>query len=303
MPDPSSSDNKENQKPRQTRDDKRIAAALNGRQHISHIGDCKEVLGEIKRTLQDDGASKQEKAKAVGYINKLETVFGAMTTGLGGIIKQLDPLPSLDYVHSRNEKSKPRSCVNTPVSRFDALHASIRQSSIYLTPPAVRRATTSLKPPATKRVKVNQPRRKQFRLPLHPTNATTSFPLPKSGLQYTKREIVDLCSPLKRGELSQQINQILKENLVPVKRCMIYRLLQKAKEPIGIIPDPDEEWDNKGRPALLSMPDIKLLAQNLNQNLGRTAGGNDIVHAIEEKQKKRAFQQGLVPITRKGGLC
>ena len=67
-----------------------------------------------------------------------------------------------------------------------------------------------------------------------------------------------------------------------------------------MVPDPDEEWDNKGRPALLSMPDIKLLAQNLNQNLGRTAGGNDIVHAIEEKLKKRAFQQGLVPITRKG---
>jgi hypothetical protein len=101
MTTPLSSDDKENQKPRQTLDDKKIAAALDACRHKSHLGDLKEVLGEIKRMLQDEDSSKREKAKAVQCIDKVETVCGAMTTSLEGIIKQLDPIASLDYVHNR----------------------------------------------------------------------------------------------------------------------------------------------------------------------------------------------------------
>jgi hypothetical protein len=44
MTTPSSSDDKENQKPRQTLDDKKIAAALDARRHKSHLGDLKKFL-------------------------------------------------------------------------------------------------------------------------------------------------------------------------------------------------------------------------------------------------------------------
>jgi hypothetical protein len=48
-------------------------------------------------------------------------------------------------------------------------------------------------------------------------------------MQYTKKEIIDLCSPLKRQEHSHWIDQLVEKNLVPVKRCMLNRMLQKAK--------------------------------------------------------------------------
>jgi hypothetical protein len=48
------------------------------------------------------------------------------------------------------------------------------------------------------------------------------------------------------------------------------------------------------------MSDMKSLAQNLEQTVGRTAGGKEIVNAIEQKQRKRALERGLVPITTKG---
>jgi hypothetical protein len=63
-----------------------------------------------------------------------------MTTSLEGIIKQLDPIASLDYVHNRNEKNNQRISASTPVSRFDAFHASISKSNQYSAPPAAKQA-------------------------------------------------------------------------------------------------------------------------------------------------------------------
>ena len=111
-------------------------------------------------------------------------------------------------------------------------------------------------------------------------------------------EIVELCSPLKGKERSRQIEQVIKENLVPVKRSMLYKLLKNAKDD-GQFPTPDQPWGDAGRPALLSISDMKLLAQNLKQTAGKTVD-KEIENAIIQKQQERAIQQGLVPITTPG---
>jgi hypothetical protein len=102
-------------------------------------------------------------------------------------------------------------------------------------------------------------------LPLHPS-ASKSFPSPNSGMQYTKKEIIDLCSPLKRQERSHWIDQLVEKNLVPVKGCMLYRMLQKAKLKIlngGEIPDPDEPSMASIVGAAINCPDGISMLQKL----------------------------------------
>jgi hypothetical protein len=205
-----------------------------------------------------------------------------------GIVKQLDPIASLDYVHNRNEKNNQRISASTPVSRFDAFHASNSKSNWHSTPPA------------DKRPKGDQPRRTPPLLPLHPS-ASKSFPPPNSGMQYTKKEIINLWLPLKRQERSHWIDQLVEKNLVPVKRCMLYRMLQKAKRKIlnGKIPDPDEPWDNRGRPALLNMLDMKSFVQNLEQTVGRTARGKEIVMLLNKSKEREHLNEGWYPSQQK----
>ena len=105
------------------------------------------------------------------------------------------------------------------------------------------------KPPAAKKreqVKTRQ-RRNPAPLPLHPKKKEkkeVSFPPPQSGMQYTKKEIVELCLPLLGKERSHQIDELIEEKLVPVQRSTLYRILKKAQDN-GEFPGPDEPWEYK----------------------------------------------------------
>ena len=102
--------NKENDKPRQTRDDKKIAAALQIRQQGSQLTDVSQVIVECVHTLGDDATSKRDKAKTMGHLRKVAPVCSAMSVSLPDNVKHLDPIAALGYVHKGMKQSKNKVC-------------------------------------------------------------------------------------------------------------------------------------------------------------------------------------------------
>jgi hypothetical protein len=88
-----SGDSKENEKPGQTKDDKKIAAVLTIRQHTGHLNDVSHVVDESTRTFEDDGASKREKAKAATNLHKCASACHVMSASPNKNVKCLDPIP------------------------------------------------------------------------------------------------------------------------------------------------------------------------------------------------------------------
>jgi hypothetical protein len=103
---------------------------------------------------------------------------------------------------------------------------------------------------------------------------------------YTKKEVYDLCSPLKGSARSKQIGHIITEKLVPTKRTQVYNMLKTAQDK-GEAPSPP----------LLEISDLKLVAENMKQTSGRTAGNKEIQNAIIQSRCDKASRQGFVPIT------
>jgi hypothetical protein len=60
-----SDENKENQQPQQTRDDLKIAAALDIRQQGTQLRDVAQVIEQSARTLGDGNATNRDKEKAL----------------------------------------------------------------------------------------------------------------------------------------------------------------------------------------------------------------------------------------------
>jgi hypothetical protein len=206
-PSSSSDGNKENEKPRRTVNDKKIAAALGLLQLERHLDDVKEVLAECVdrvHTLGGDGTFKREKAKVEGHLRHVQNACASIKTSVKDNVKHLNPVPSIAYVHNRTETIKQQSAAsdNSRGTKNKLTPASARIQELSV---AFSKSSKSSKPPAAKRAKVET------------RNATTkavSFPRPKSGPQYTKKEVVELCSPLKGKDRARRIEQLVEEKLV-----------------------------------------------------------------------------------------
>ena len=87
-----------------TKDDKRVAAALAIRSVASTMKSFDQPLVEAIETLGNPNSTKVQKSKSAKALKAMQNSIAALIAVLVSNVKILDPIPSLDYVHSRQKK-------------------------------------------------------------------------------------------------------------------------------------------------------------------------------------------------------
>ena len=90
-----------------TKDDKQVLAALEIRQIAENLKTFDKELGEAIDIISDpDSCSKSKRLDAAKSMRSFRRSIESASSQLFKDIKVLDPIPSLDYVHSRQKNKQ-----------------------------------------------------------------------------------------------------------------------------------------------------------------------------------------------------
>ena len=87
-----------------TKDDKKVAAALAIRSVASMLKSFDQSLVEAIETIGNPDSTKVQKNKSMKALKAMRNSTAALIEELVNNVKILDPIPSLDYVHSRQKQ-------------------------------------------------------------------------------------------------------------------------------------------------------------------------------------------------------
>eukprot|EP00978_Attheya_sp_CCMP212_P009020 scaffold21226_cov44-Attheya_sp.AAC.4 len=139
------------------------------------------------------------------------------------------------------------------------------------------------------------PRRRQRDLP---TRKDPSVPEPEDGGQYySRKEVVNILSPLSPKSRSKLIDKWVLEKCIPVSRISVYRMMKQHKE--GTF-NSERVWGKTGRPAVLTKEDLIQLAEDLNKSEGRTIGKEEWTKILTMNMSEKANKKGNLLLAANG---
>ena len=145
-----------------------------------------------------DSFTKTKRLETAKSLRELKRSIEFSTELLCKEVKVLDPVPSLDYVHSRQKQNVLQDITNKR-QLTGHTHSS-------------KKAKTS--PPFLPAPKL-----------------TAGLPAPQNGKQYSKLEVVEvLNNAASKASSSELLTKILESKLVPVGRRQVNRLLARYKK-------------------------------------------------------------------------
>ena len=102
-----------------TNDDKKVAAALAIRDVSNNLHKFNQTLEEAINTLNDPNCSQAKRGRVAKAVMEVNQAIAASAQQLLVNVKVLDPIPSLDYVHSRQ---KPAPVLQTVANKLPPIN-------------------------------------------------------------------------------------------------------------------------------------------------------------------------------------
>ena len=243
----------------------------------SNLERAAKVLDDYTRLFINIHTSRNEIiAKSRQLKNIIRPMLSRAATSLNDISKSLAPIPSVKYLHDRNERKRVREVVDESNSRMSP---ELQLVSDYLLQEErkMKGVANSITPPK-KRTKTN----------------VTITP-PSDGVQYRKSEVVIELRKYKKGskEICTAMNDMINLGYVP---CTVQTLRRMMSSDAEGKPTPDTPW-TKGRIPIASLEEVQTMAEELQSRSGRGWSSGEISNMLVEIQSKKINDEGCVPLT------
>jgi len=256
---------------RSTIGDKKLSSSLTLLQNSDRLKDTYSILNTAIRKLKSETTTDRTKKKQLEILKK--TVLPMLLIVSNDLVessKMVAPIAGTRYAHARHEvdrrKSTDTNDINlsraarksSPLKRIEIMLTKNKQNIIPFTPNTnlirKRQKSTSNQPVSKRKIVSNE--------------VDLMLPTPTNGKDYTKVEALQILQNIHHGSGKKIliIDYMIKNNLVPVKKSIIYSELKNAKEKNGIFGD----WNiGTGRKRLLENNDLVSIKCGLQKNWGR----------------------------------
>ena len=237
------------------------------------------ILKDAIRKLNSEDTSERTKKESLKILKK--TVLPMLLIVSNDLVessKMVAPIAGTRYAHARHEvdrrKSTDTNDINlsraarksSPLKIIEIMLTKNKQKIISVTPNTdLRRSTRDRSSNERQKSTSNQPvsRRK-----IVSNEVDLMLPTPTNGKDYTKVEALQILQNIHHGSGKKilTIDHMIKNNLVPVKKSIIYSELKNAKEKNGIFGD----WNvGTERKRLLENNDLVSIKCDLQKKWGR----------------------------------
>ena len=263
--------------------DKQLNAAMFLKELSARTADIVIELSSLHKSFSEsDNLSRDQKSMLKSLQQTIIPFMSASGPKLHQASKILSPISGLDYVHKREESKRKKDAQNeistikktrksSPLKRIElATHAAASNPvSIPITRQKTKKLTSVL--PKT---------------PPKPSSSSTTvithtLSPPSNNLQYKPLEVIQLLShPSGSKARHDMLKHLLKEQLVPIQKAGIYKLLQRHQKGEMIRND----WNYVGRKKLLSDDKVMEIKSDLHKHNGKTIAKEEIRKKIMETQ-------------------
>jgi len=212
--------------------------------------------------------TKSYRSKVVTALKALKETISSSCNEISTKVKKLDPIPALDYVHSRNKTLQQRSPLGDITNKC----------SIEVTTPA---------PQAKKAKKIVA-----LVVPL-----TSVLSPPKDGVHYSKGELISALSKSSQNSKLRTawMNTIMSNKWAPVEKRQINKLMKKHEQEGVPIQKLDKPWNQAGRNPLLLQDGIEGIAMDLQHKTGFSLDDDEVGTAIQKAVNMDKEARGIQP--------
>jgi hypothetical protein len=213
----------------------------------SNLERAATVLDDYTRLFINIGTSRNKIiAKSRQLKNIIMPLLFRAATSLNDISNSLAPIPSVIYLHDRNERKRVREVVYESNSRMSP-ELQLVSNHVLQEEMKMKGVTNSIMPPK-KRTKTN----------------VTITPLSNgNGVQYRKSEVVNELRKYKKGskEICTAMNDMINMGYVP---CGVHKLRRMMSLDAEGKPTPDTPWlTSKGRKPIATLEEVQIMAEEL----------------------------------------
>ncbi|CAB9530943.1 hypothetical protein SEMRO_3122_G344220.1 [Seminavis robusta] len=239
-------------------------------------------MKEIQSVLLDRSASNSKKRKSAQDLSKLSTYLDQENLKQRKDVQALAPIPGFNKGYQRlataNRRAYRKQAPASSVDRVASLIDNGIEEEESTTPPE--------KPKARDTPKVL-------------TVAEPLLPVPANGEMYSRHECIQAIENREYTlTKSKAVQEILTKKYIPVKRTALYQMLNRwetHKSNGGTLETfPNDDWNNRGRPAFLVIDEIKDIAQELSTTPGKAIGLDELNDKLIERSKEKIEAQGKV---------
>ena len=278
------------EKTRSTTNDRKLQASVQLKGISSRLGDFAKELDSIHNILSpSETASVRNQKAALGTIKQTLIPFiQDASSSISSSANLMSPIGGVNYIHRRNEQKQKLECSTSSKSKI-----SYKKSSPLkrIEQAVKKRALQTITNTAAKRPSIPRKKKKNV-LPLQSVFST--IPSPNNGIHYKPKEVIDVYKSLqcKKVSRSRLASHLITNNLVPVQRTAIMRIIQDEENGKMV----KQSWNMRGRTPLLNDEEIHELKCELTMYSGKTFASSDLKEKIKDAQNRRVIAQGRVPL-------
>jgi hypothetical protein len=266
--------------------DAKVQSMLAVTECCNDLSTARDVLYDVHDVLLNYNASKSTRKATANNLMKVLQYLDKAITSLKEHSNKLSPMAHLLYAIGRQNKAQKMETLNSHRNLTPMQHIT---SSIV----NGRMPATSPKASKPRAAKMSNKPSKAFHLPP-----------PKNGRSYERKEFLELVEQLPEnksgpGGRSEFIDEVLKSNLVPVKRSAIYSAIKKLKDHVangGTLETFENLPWHSGRGAQPKLTDehVEEIAAEINNKPGSTLTKPDLLNKIMQKEVERQKREGNV---------
>ena len=265
--------------PIRTKSDVRFEATKELLITATNLERAAKVLDNYTRLFINIGTSRNEIiAKSRQLKNFISPLLSRAAASLNDISNNLAPIPSVKYLHIRNERKRVNEVVDESNSRMSP-ELQLVSNYILQDERKMKGVNNSITPPK-KRTKTN-------------VNITP----PSNGVQYRKSEVVNELRKYKKGsnDIFKAMNDMMQMGYVPCGVHTLRRMMALDAE--GKL-TPDTPWlTTKGRKPIATFEEVQIMAEELESKSGLGWSSGEISNMLVEIQSKKTYDEGYFPLT------